>query len=431
MPKIATWLREPLKGDPSAPRADGGGTIGDSSQLAAYFTRTQNTLSGAQINSETAMRISVVNACVRILAETVASLPLNMYRHMPEGKERANDVPLDKLLRSKPNNWQTSFEFREMMMGHVVLRGNAYALKIMIAGELVELIPLNPDKMRVEMKNGALLYIYTNPDGRQIPYGPEKIFHLRGFSSDGIKGRSVIEDAREGLGIAMQQDKFEGASYGRGGLKNVILEHPELLDAGAAKRIAESWADKYGGEGGYWKPIVLEEGMKASELTLSASDMQFLESRKFRTEDIARLFRVPPHLIGELGRSTNNNIETQSLEFLTHTIRPWLVRWEQALQRDVIQNDNLFAEHQIDAMVRGDITSRGAYYVLALTNSWMCPDDVRAAENMNPIPGGLGKKFREPANLKDLGAVPAPAPAAPMTPSEKLPAEPAPAQEKP
>lgn len=390
--------------------------ISSSAELAAYLYAGRKSVAGATVSPESAMAISTVRACVRVLAEGVAMLPLNVYRELPAGgKERAKDLRLDRLLHRAPNRWQTAYEWREMMTGHVAMRGNAFSLKVTAGDELTDLLPLHPDRMKYGLAPSGMVYEYTNPEGRVVPYLQKHIFHVRGLSSDGIGGRSVIDDMRESLGIAMQQETFEALSYARGGLKNIVLSHPQLLDAGAAKRIADSWAERHGGADGMWKPVVLEEGMKVDEITLSAADMQFIEARKLRKADIASGFRVPPHMVGDLDRSTNNNIETQSLEFLIYTLMPWLVRWEQRIQMDLIgiDNDELFAKHNANGLLRGDVAKRGAYYQQALINGWMNKDEVRALEDMNPIPGGAGQKFSEPANLKPAGSEAAPTPVGP------------------
>lgn len=392
------------------------GPIRSSYDLARALEVGAKSSSGAMVSPETAMKVSAVNACVRVLAEGVASLPLNVYRHTADGgKERAHADRLDQLLHVAPNSWQTAFEFREMLMAHVLLRGNAYALKVLVDGKLDMLVPLHPDNVKAGFAGGEMVYEYTNPSGKQVPYRQSQIFHLRGLSSDGIVGRSVIADMRDAMGLAISQEKFLGASYARGGLKNIVIEHPALLNDQAAKRIRESWAEKYGGEDAFFKPVVLEEGMKATELSLTAADLQFLESRKFQIAEIARPFRVPLHLIQELDRSTNNNIETQSLEFLIYTLMPWLIRWEQRIAHDLIGLDDTerFAKHNVNGLLRGDIAKRGAYFQQALTNGWMCPDEVRELEDQNPIPGGKGKTFRTPANTVEMGQQPKPEPGAP------------------
>jgi HK97 family phage portal protein len=393
-----------------APRARA--AITSSYELAKALELTMRASSGALVSPDSAMKISAVNACVKVLAEGVASLPLNEYSRIPGGgRERNRGSSVDRLLSVAPNRWQTPFEFREMMMGHVLLRGNAFALKLEAEGKVSELIPLHPDRMKCALVDGEMVYEWTNPKGAQKPLRQADVFHLRGLSSDGVVGRSAIEDLRDSMGLAISQDKFMSSSYARGGLKNVILEHPQLLNADAAKRIRESWAEKYGGEDAFFKPIVLEEGMKASELTLTAADLQFLESRKFTIAEIARPFRVPLHMIAELDRSTNNNIETQSLEFLTYTLMPWLIRWEQRTQMDLIgvDEDERFAKHNVNGLLRADVAKRGVYYQQALTNGWLNIDEVRELEDRNPLPDGKGKAFRQPLNTSEVGKQPEPA----------------------
>lgn len=396
-----------MDGRPSA-------SIRTSADLAAYIWGRTST-SGAVVSDETAWKVSVINACTRVLAEGVASLPLHVFTSRADGgKERDRNSGIDRLLSIRPNRWQTSIEWREMMQAHAVRRGNGCSL-IVRSGttkEPMELIPLHPDRIVWGLEGSRLWYEYTNPEGRKIPYRQEDIFHLRGLSSDGISGRSAIDDLRDSIGISMQQENWESLSYARGGTKRAVLRHPKTLNAGTAKRIRESWVEAQGkGADGMWMPVVLEDGMELDSLTLSASDLQFIESRKFRIAELARPFRVPLHLLQDLDRSTNNNIETQSLEFLIYTLTPWLVRWEQRIQVDLLGVDSdRFAKHNVGGMLRGDVEKRGDYYSKALTNGWMSIDEVRALEDMNPLENGEGKKHRVPVNVQEAGA-PAPRPA--------------------
>lgn len=398
-----------MDGRPSA-------AIRTSADLAEYlWGRTSS--AGVVVSDETAWKVSVINACTRILAESVAMLPLHVFRELPGGgKDRDRGSQLDRLLSIRPNRWQTSFEWREMMEAHTARRGNAFSLIVRTgaSNEPEQLVPLHPDKMRwgLDPTVGEMVYEYTNPAGDPIPYRQSQIFHLRGLTSDGISGRSCIDDLRDSIGISMQQENWESKAYARGGTKRIVLKHPKLLDAGAAKRIRESWVEANGnGEKSMWVPVVLEEGMDLDSLSLTAADLEFIASRKFRIAELARPFRIPLHLLQELDRSTNNNIETQSLEFLIYTLAPWLVRWEQRIQVDLlgVETDR-FAKHNVGALLRGDVEKRGDYYSKALTNGWMSIDEVRALEDMNPLPGGVGKKHRVPVNVQEAGAKPLPAP---------------------
>jgi len=398
------------------------GPIRTSSDLAAYLWGGRSSIAGVVVTDETAWKVSVVNACTRILAESVASLPLGVFKVLEGGgSKRDRGSNIDRILSIKPNKWQTSSEWRGMMMVHAVRRGNAFSLKIKIADEVVELIPLHPDRMKWGLSGGEMWYEYTRPDGTTVPYSQADIFHLRGLSSDGVSGRDMIADMRESIGIATQQENWEGASYARGGTKRPVLNHPQLLNEQAARRIRDSWMENYGGEKGMWKPVVLEEGMKLENMDLSASDMQFLESRRFRLADLARPFRVPLHMLADLGGAADNKNEAATLDFVVFTLTPWFVRWEERIQVDLLDDDgSRFAKHNVKGMLRGDSQKRGEYFAKALQFGWMCIDEVRALDDMNPLPNGLGKKFYIQVNMQEVGAAPAalPAPAQPSRSGE-------------
>lgn len=367
------------------------------------------------VTDKTALQVTAVLACVRVLAETIASLPLHVYHRLPNGgKKRAPDHPLYKLLHSQPNNWQTSMEWREMLQGHLCLRGNGYAQKIIgPRGSVDQLIPLHPDKFkRIEqLETGQIKYTYQ-PDGQpeQI-FGQQDLFHPRGLSSDGIMGLSIIALAADTIGLTKSAELFGSRFFSNGAKASGVITHPGTLSATAHENLQTSIRKQIAGENVHG-PLILEEDMKWHQLSIAPDDAQFLETRKFQVNDIARIFRIPPHMIGDLERATFSNIEHQSLDFVIHTIRPWLVRWEQAISRDLIADEEYFAEFLVDGLLRGDIKSRYEAYGLAIRDGHMSRNEVRILENRNPEEGL--DEFLVPMNMSPAG--------------EELPEEP---QEKP
>tara|TARA_R100000687_G_scaffold83697_1_gene89096 strand:+ start:16399 stop:17700 length:1302 start_codon:yes stop_codon:yes gene_type:complete len=362
--------------------------------LASLFGLSANTSAGVSITPDRAMRIVAVYAAVRIIAETVASLPLNVYQGRDDGgKEVTRAHPLYPLLHDQPNAWQTSFEWREMMVGHAALRGNAYSEIIHSNGGSVEaLIPLHPDRVIPFMpRAGTMAYEYAAADGRSRIILQDEMHHLRGLSADGVKGYDPVDLARDSLGLTAASEEFGARFFGNGTVAGGYLKHPQTLSEDAQKRLIKSWEERHRGPQRSHRPAVLEEGMEWQAIGIEPEKAQFLETRKFQIADIARMFRVPPHMLADLDRATNNNIEHQSLEFLMHTIRPWLVRHEQAIRRDLFSIEDRrkhFAKYLVNALLRGDVKSRGTFYKEMFGIGAMSPNDVRELEDLNPIDGG-------------------------------------------
>jgi HK97 family phage portal protein len=378
-----------------------------SGSIDSIFGNIGLSSSGVYVTSDSALGYSPVYACVRILAESIASLPLLLYRKLPGGgKERAQDHPLYFLLKDEPNQYQDSFQFREMLCGHLLLRGNAYA-RIVAKGEVEALIPLNPDRMKVSQnENGTILYTYRNQRGLEEKYTQREIFHLRGLSSDGLTGLSPIELLRDSIGLGLAAESYGSTFFSNNARPGGILKHPGKIDDVAAKRLKEDWQKAYSGTSNAHKTAILEEGMAWEQIGLTNADSQFLESRKFQVTDIARIFRVPPHMIGDLDKATFSNIEQQSLEFVMHSLRPWLVRWESAIKRLLLTTEEkktYFSEFLVDGLLRGDIKSRYDAYSVARNGGWLSVDEIREFENLNPLPDDQGKIYLEPLNMKEVG----------------------------
>lgn len=375
--------------------------------VIAEILRGTQTASGAHVTVDSAMRVAAVYACVRVISETIGSLPLNVYqRRSGGGKTIRRDHPLFRLLHSQPNSWQTSFEFRELMQAHFELRGNAYAYKSMDSrGNILELLPIHPDRVEVKrLRDMSLEYHVQLEEGSQerIVVPQAQMFHLRGLSTNGYTGRSTLQDAREIIGVAISTQEFAGRFYKNDATPSVVLTHPGKLSKEVSDRIRDSWNQAFAGSGNARKTAVLEEGMSIERLTLSAEDAQFLETRKFQRSEIAGLFRVPAHLIGDLERATFSNIEAQQIDFVMHCIRPRLVRWEQALSRDLfIAPDLYFPEFNVEGLLRGDAKSRFDSYAIARNWGWLSVNEIRERENLNPIPEG--DIYLQPLNMSAAG----------------------------
>lgn len=384
-----------------------------------YGPAQGSTASGARVTPDTALQLAAVFGCVRVISETVASLPLLMYRWRSDGgKERAADHPLYDILHDRPNAWQTSFEFREMMQAHLELRGNAYAQIVPgRRGAVDQLIPLHPDRVTPRSAPGnRIIYKVNWNDGTSSDLLQEEIFHLRGFSLDGIVGLSPIALEREVVGLGLTAQEYGARFFANDSTPGGVLEHPEALDQDAADRLKKSWHEKQGGANRH-KVAVLDSGMKFHQIGLTNRDAQFLETRKYNAEDIARIYRVQPHKIGILDRATFSNIEHLAIEWVTDSVVPRLRRWEQRISFDLIlAPQTYFAEFLVDGLLRGDIKSRYDAYAIARQWGWMNGNEIRASENMNPFEGG--ETYWAPFNMtpaEQLGKAPAGTAAPPPT----------------
>ena len=354
-----------------------------------------NSNSGVRVDELRAMQTSAVYACVKILAETVASLPLHLYKKGKNGKnETAEQHPLFSCLYETPNDEMTSFEFRETMMTSLLLWGNAYARKIKKNGHVTELWYLKPNLMTVERdtQTGKIKYTYSDDITNQTyVYRPDQVFHLKSLSIDGVTGLSPIAQAREAVGLSLATEEYGAKFFGNGARPGGVLEHPGILKD--PEKLRESWNKVYQGTRNSHKVAVLEEGMKYHTIGIAPEDAQFLETRKYQVNEICRIFRVPPHLVGDLERATFSNIEHQSIEFVQHTICPWLVRWEQAISRSLLDEKErllYFAKFNVDGLMRGDYKSRMEGYAVGRQNGWLSANDIRGLEDLPPIPKEQG-----------------------------------------
>lgn len=359
------------------------------------------TTAGKNVNEHSAMQMTAVYSCVRILSEAVAGLPLHVYRYTDEGgKEKALDHPLYRILHDEPNPEMTSFSLRETLMGHLLLWGNAYAQIIRNGkGEIVGLYPLMPNKMAVDRDSrGQLVYQYmrTSEDARLsdesvVPLAPSDVLHIPGLGFDGLVGYSPIAMAKNAIGMAIATEEYGAKFFANGAAPGGVLQHPGIIKD--PQKVKESWNDMYRGSANAHRVAVLEEGMKYQQIGISPEQAQFLETRKFQINEIARIFRIPPHMVGDLEKSSFSNIEQQSLEFVKYTLDPWVCRWEQSMARRLLldsEKPRFFIKFNLDGLLRGDYQSRMNGYAIGRQNGWMSANDIRELENLDRIPADQG-----------------------------------------
>ena len=374
----------------------------DKAADAGYSFLFGRTTSGRPVNERTAMQTTAVYACVRILAEAIASLPLHVYEYQDDGgKKLVHDHPLYYLLHDEPNPEMTSFVFRETLMSHLLIWGNAYAQIIRDgAGRVLGLYPLLPDKMDVQRDDkGNIYYVYSrnsdeNPMFKEygnIKLKAEDVLHIPGLGFDGLIGYSPIAMAKNAVGMTLACEEYGASFFTNGANPGGVLEHPGVLKD--PSKVRESWNSVYRGVSNAHKIAVLEEGMKYQQIGIPPEEAQFLETRKFQINEIARLYRIPPHMVGDLDKSSFSNIEQQSLEFVKYTLDPWVIRWEQSLQRSLLlpsEKGKYFIKLNVDGLLRGDYQSRMNGYAVGRQNGWFSANDIREMENMNPIPDEEG-----------------------------------------
>lgn len=356
---------------------------------------------GKAVNERSAMQMTAVYACVRILSEAIAGLPLHLYEYGYDGsKEKAVEHPLYFLLHDEPNKEMTSFVFRETLMTHLLLWGNAYAQVIRNGkGEVIALYPLMPNRMEVNRTDkGQLYYQYTTSsddaptvEGSTAVLMPEDVLHIPGLGFDGLVGYSPIAMAKNAIGLAIATEEYGAKFFANGAAPSGVLEHPGTIKD--PQRVRDAWMSQFSGSRNAGKVAVLEEGMKYTPISISPEQAQFLETRKFQINEIARIFRVPPHMVGDLEKSSFSNIEQQSLEFVKYTLDPWVIRWEQSLQRTLLsleEKKRYYFKFNLEGLLRGDYASRMTGYATARQNGWMSANDIRELENLDRIPAELG-----------------------------------------
>jgi len=371
------------------------------SRSEIFLSGGYNNVSGQPVNQKTAMQLTAVYGCVRILSETIAELPLHLYKYENGNKVRAYDHPLYKVLHDLPNDEMTSFTFRELLMSNLCLDGNAYAQIVRNKrGEVIGLYPLLPENVEVRRdENNKIFYTYIvtddlengKEDGRLYNLKKDEVLHIPGLGFNGLKGKSPLEMAANAIGSALAADRSAGRYYANAAMPSGVVEYPGTIKDPVTFR--ERWQKTFAGAINSGKTPILEEGMTYKPISISPQQAQFLETRKFSINEIARIYRVPPHMLADLEKSSFSNIEQQSLEFVKYTIAPWVARWEQSLNKCLLvgdQKNNYFFSFNLEGLLRGDYLTRMQGYQIARNSGWMSANDIRELENMNLIPDEEG-----------------------------------------
>lgn len=383
--------------------------------------------SGVAVSPETAMRLSAVWACVNVRSEDVGKLPCHLYRRLPDGgKERATDHPVYRLMHDQPNPRMTAFAFRQVMQANLDLRGNAYALKDFDArGRVTALWPVNPAHVEVlKTADGRELFYRISVPGRPQETLPgEMVFHLCGASLDGVVGMSPIAYHRETIGMALAAQKYGAQFYGNNAVPLGALKVPQVLAPEASAKLREAWKARYQGKR---ELAIFDGGMEWVQTSVSQEDAQYIETLGFQNTEIWRIYRMPPHKVQDLTRSTNNNIEQQALEYVTDCLDGQLVRWQQTLAADLLLDEErgkYFFEFLREALLIGDIKSRYEAYAVARNWGWLSVNDIRERENMNKVENGDIRL--QPLNMIEAGTEPPePAPAPVAEPADEPQEEP-------
>ncbi len=362
--------------------------------------------SGAYVGESEVLTLSSVLACIRVLSFTMAMLPLPLYEKQNNGgKRKATNHPLYYLIHDSPNNYQTAFEYRQQMMTNLLLHGNHYSLIIRdnFSGEVQALLPFAyPSRMESQLFVNEVRYRYQLENGEPVTLGQNDVLHIKGLSTNGLLGLNLIEKAREPLGLALALQEFAARFFGNGANIGGVLEHPGNLSKEAAERLRTSWTKTYQGISKSHKVAILEEGMKFAKMGASPEEAQALESRKFQTLEVSRIFGVPPHMIGDLERATFSNIEHQGIEFTTYCIQPWATLIEQRISKQLLSAGErrfYFAQFSLEALMRGDYKSRQEGLHIQRNDGVISANEWRAMENLNPIDGEEGDAYLVNGNM--------------------------------
>lgn len=346
------------------------------------------------VGPRNAMKVSAVLACVRAIANSIARMPLVVYERTDTGRERAKGHPIYQLLKLRPNPRMSSFSLRSTLMVNTLLWGNGYAEIVRRGdGRPASIVPIESDRVMPFVEDGELRYEVAMPAGERVKLLARDMIHVPGLSYDGMLGLSVIAHARMTISGSLESDEFASTLLANGLRPSGVLQHPGKLGDASVRRLRESFQAVYGGAANAGKPMVLEEGMTWQTTSMPLEDAQFIEGNYFRIEEIARWFNVPPHKIGHLLRSTNNNIEQQSLDFLSDTLSPWVEAVEQEFNYKLfgMDEERYYCEHLASSIIQMDANARGQLYERLFRLGSISPDEIRERENMNFLPDGRGR----------------------------------------
>jgi HK97 family phage portal protein len=383
-------------------------TILDPNQLAAIIYGTNRTGSGVVVTPMRAMQHAAVFSCVRVLAESAGQLPMHLLKLGDDFKSRtrAVDHPLYDVLHAAPNAFMTAQEFVELQVVHLALRGNFYAYKNVVRGDVRELLPFNPAAVAPKLTEdgGDVVYEVQYPNGKTDVLDSSEVYHVKLFSLDGVIGLSPINQNREAIGHGIAAEQHGARLFSNGAVPGGVLSTPQVLKKDSHQRIKDSWNEIHQGVDNAHKVAILEAGVQWTKTGLTAEEAQFLETRKFSRSEIAGIFRVPPHKIGDLERSTNNNIEHQELEFYQGGLVPYLTRIEARVRFSLLKPSDrahYFAKFMVNGLLRADMASRSRWYDSMVRNGAMSPNEIREFEDMNPRDGG--DIYLTPSNMSING----------------------------
>lgn len=364
--------------------------------------------SGAYVNAETALTSSMVWGCVRLIAECIAMMPTLVYRRLPDGgKERASGNPLYTLLHDSPNALQTAFSWKRALMVHALLYGGGYArIQSGLRGPVDSLPMILPEDIRSEkLPGGGLRYQVRGEDGIERPVNAEDIFHLPGLSLDGVNGLSLVQYARESIGLALAAEGYSARFYSQDARPGGILKTDQKLSPESATRSQKSWQAAHSGAGNWHKTAVLDQGLEWQQLGMTHADAELIGQLDWSAADIARFFNVPLHMVQLMTKTTSwgSGIEEMGIEFVVFTLMPWIKNWEQMISKKLIlAPQTYFAEFLVDSLMRGKLTDRYSAYSTGRNGGWLSVNEVRALENLNPVPGG--DEYLRPLNMTPAGA---------------------------
>ena len=359
---------------------------------------------GVMVSTDAAARFSAVGSCVRVLSDDLSSLPLVVYRHVGEESQPAQNLPVFRLLKSRPNEWQTAAEFRQLAERERLLRGVSYSLIVRnFRKDVDELIRMDPMKVAVKQddRTMAVTFEYTRDDGRRVVLPRSEVFAVRYATKDGLEPLSPVSLFRETIGDGIAMRKYGGTLFSRGARPGGVLQADAKIDAESKKAMRDDWERLHSGPENQHRTAVLDQGMKYEPVALSMEDAQWIESRKFNRSEVAGIFGVPPHKIGDLDRATFTNIEHQSIEYVTGALTPNAVKWEQAIQRDLLpEGDEYYAKHKFDGLLRGDAKSRNEALQIQRRNGVINANEWRALQDMNPRPDEGGDEYIVEQNMR-------------------------------
>lgn len=375
-------------------------------QLAAQASK-----SGISVNENTALNLSTVWAAVRIISESIASLPLITYEQKGKKKERAVDHPLYDLLHIQPNPEETAMQYREATQAHLLLWGNSYSqIERSYAGDVIALWPLRPDRMQVIRPEKEVIYVYHTTNGEKIEFPPKEILHIAGLGFNGLIGYSVIERHREAIGLALAGETFQSSTFkNMASPSGFLTTDSTSLNQETAKALAAAWFSAQGGLDKAGSVAVMSHGMKFEKVGMPLKDVEFLGLRKFQVLEICRIFNIPPYKLMDFDRATFSNVEQTAIDFVVHTLRPWLIRTEQAIMVKLLSREerrSISVEHLVEGLLRGDTKSRYEAYGAGIQMGWLNRNEAREKENLNPVPGL--DEYLVPLNMSAVGEEPPP-----------------------